>query len=589
MIKKLQKIKNITLIFMVFAILGFASIVLYIAMEDKKGHIEQNINLEKVKLELEFTKRVFELQKIYNEKLEEFVSNKNIVEAFEKRDRVKLDSVVQPYFSKLIKENPNFELICFGLPNQKSFYRAHMQKKFNDDISRVQGVSQVTTMKKRISGFMISKIGLYYRVTFPIFSKDKYIGLVAFGINLGFVNDHIQEKLNTETAIIVKTKELKKSKWFELLEEGSVGSYTVISTTGELISKVDDSINIAKDNEKVTIGDNIYNLINNIDIKDINGKKIAKVILFQDITQGMNDYKLYMYTFIFVLLLLILLISYVLAKTFNKFLSTIMSINDDLIDLNKNLETRIDEEVEKNREKEKQLFEQSKHAQMGEMIGNIAHQWRQPLSAISTSASGMQLQKEMGMLDDETFETMLNRINDRAHFLSKTIDDFRDFLSENKEIDTFILQQQVDKTISIIDSSLRSENIKLIKNYQEENIEVSSISGELSQVVLNIITNAKDILVNNKIKNKEIYINIYKDNQKSIISIEDNAGGVPEDIMPKIFDPYFTTKHQSQGTGIGLYMSNSIVKNSLKGKLFVTNTKKGAKFFIEISDINKDI
>ncbi|MEA3289703.1 MAG: ATP-binding protein [Campylobacterota bacterium] len=582
MIKQLQKIKNITLLFMIGVILGFASIVLYLAMEDKKEHIEQNIKLEKVKLELEFTKKVFELQKVYNEKLDEFILTKEIIEAFEQRDRDKLDKVVQPYFSKLMKENPNFEIICFGLPDKRSFYRAHMQKKFGDDISRVQGVSEVTSMKKRVSGFMISKLGLYYRVTFPIFSKDKYIGLVAIGINLGFVNDHIFEKLNTESAIIVKTKELKKSKWFDMLEEGSVGSYTIIASTGELITQLDSFVSVAKENERATIGDKIYNLVNNIDIEDINGKKIAKVVLFQDITKAMKAYEFYMYTFIAVLVLLVLLISYVLAKTFNKFLSTIMSINDDLVDLNKNLEKRVDQEVQKNREKEKQLFEQSKHAQMGEMIGNIAHQWRQPLSAISTSASGMLIQKEMGILDDDAFDDMVGKINNSAQYLSKTIDDFRDFLSDDKEIHRFVLQEQVDKALNIIDSNLNSYDIHVIKNYQEDDIELSSISGELSQVILNIVSNAKDILDDRNIENKDIIISIYKENENAVVTIEDNAGGVPEDIIPKIFDPYFTTKHQSQGTGIGLYMSNSIVKNSLKGKLYVKNTQKGAKFFIEL-------
>ncbi|MEA3354352.1 MAG: ATP-binding protein [Campylobacterota bacterium] len=582
MISKLKKVKNITLLFMIFAILGFSSIVLYLAMNDKKEHIEQNIKIEKVKLELEFTKKVFELQKTYNEKLEELILTKEIIDAFEQRDRKKLDRVVQPYFSKLIKENPNFELICFGLPNMKAFYRAHMQNKFGDDISRVQGVSEVNSIKKRVSGFMLSKVGLYYRVTFPIFSKDKYIGLVAFGINLGFVNDHIHEKLDTETAIIVKTKELKKSKWFDMLEEGYVGSYTIIASTGELISKLDDSVNIEEQDERVSIGSKIYNLINNIDIEDINGKKIAKVILFQDVTQGTKDYKFYMYTFIGVLVLLILLISYVLAKTFNKFLSTIMSINNDLVDLNKNLEKRVEEEVHKNREKEKQLFEQSKNAQMGEMIGNIAHQWRQPLSAISTSSSALVVKKEMGILSDTDLDESLHRITESTMYLSKTIDDFRDFLSDEKNVAHFILQDQIDKVVNIVDANLKSSNISIIKDYADENIEIDSISGELSQVLLNVLNNAKDILLNNNIESKKIILSVLKEDDNAVVTIEDNAGGIPKEIMPKIFDPYFTTKHQSQGTGIGLYMSNTIVKNSLKGKIYAENTQQGAKFIIKI-------
>lgn len=221
--------------------------------------------------------------------------------------------------------------MCFGLPNQVSFYRAHAPRKFGDNISQVQGVNEVTTTHKKVSGFIFSKLGIYYRVTFPVFKDSKYIGLIAFGMSLNYVNDFIQDELKTASAIVVQTDSLKQSKWFNRLEEGSLGDYTVISSTGDIIeSAVESNIDIDSKNIRYENENKIYNIINNIEVIGIKGKAIAKVILFQDITNDMKVYNRYLYTFIVVLCLLILVLSLVLIIAFNKFLNTITSINKDI-------------------------------------------------------------------------------------------------------------------------------------------------------------------------------------------------------------------------------------------------------------------
>ena len=582
--KKLKQIKNITLMFIISMVLGFATVILYFAMKDKKENINKQIELKKTQLDLTFTKKVFELQNKYNSKLEEFISDENILDAFASRNREKLDKLTQIKFDKLIKDEPNFELICFGLPDMTAFYRAHSPKKFGDDISKVHGVLEANKLKKRVSGFLIAKLGLFYRVTFPVFKDGKHIGVIAFGINLNYVNDFIQKTFNTESAIIVNTKQLKQSKWFNMLEEGSIGNYTIISSNGELINQLSQSKhNIDAQNVKIEDENKIFSIINDIEIFGIKNRPIAKVILFQNITNETEIYEKYLYTFISVLVILIIILSYALIMTFNKFLSTIVTINDDLKDLNSHLEQRIDEEVQRNREKEQQLFEQSKRAQLGEMIGNIAHQWRQPLSVISTAASGMELQKELNALSDDEFNYNIKRIMDTTQYLSKIIDEFRDFISSNDEVSDFILQDMMDKTLRINEATLRSNHINLIKRYKETPIKIHSIAGEISQVILNIINNAKDILIERKIENKEIIISVTTNrNNNAIILIEDNAGGIEEDVLPRIFDPYFTTKHQSQGKGIGLYMCNTIVVQHLKGEIIASNGTKGALFSIEV-------
>ncbi len=582
--RKLKQIKNITLLFIISMVLTFATVILYFAMQDKKENIDKQIELKKTQLDLTFTKKAFELQTKYNSKLEEFLADEDIINAFASRDRKKLDELTQVKFDKLIKDEPNFELICFGLPDMTAFYRAHSPKKYGDDISKVQGVLASNKLKRRISGFLIAKLGLFYRVTFPVFKDGKHIGVIAFGVNLNYVNDFIQESFETESAIIVNTKKLKQSKWFNMLEEGSISNYTIISSNGELIFQLAKSgHNIDAKNVRMENENKIYSIINDIKIFGIKNKPIAKVILFQDITNEVEIYEKYLYIFVSVLAILIIILSTALIMTFNKFLTTIVTINDDLKDLNINLEERINNEVAKNREKEQELFEQSKRAQIGEMIGNIAHQWRQPLSVISTATSGMQVQKKMNMLDDDHFNASTKKIMDTTEYLSEIINEFRDFINLQNEVNDFILQDTIDKTIRINEATLKSNHIKLIKRYTTTPINMYSSSSDISQIILSIINNSKDILLEREIENKEIIISITTNNNNVLITIEDNAGGIKPDILPKIFDPYFTTKHQSQGKGIGLYMCNTIVTQNLKGEINATNGINGALFSVNIS------
>jgi len=238
---------------------------------------------------------------------------------------------------------------------------------------------------------------------------------------------------------------------------------------------------------------------------------------------------------------------------------------------------------------EKLILEQTKNAQMGEMIGNIAHQWRQPLSVISTAATGMKIQKEYGLLSDEEFDELCDGINENAQFLSNTIDTFRDYIKEKKELKEVVLQDRINYAINIIESTIKNSHIKLINNVNNiEPIKITLVVGELSQVIINLFNNAKDALLQNNIDNKVIKIDLVKKDNKAIITIEDNGGGIPNNIISKIFDPYFTTKHKSQGTGLGLHMSRDIIEQQLNGKLYAKNSNDGAVFTIEIPlDTNK--
>ena len=252
-----------------------------------------------------------------------------------------------------------------------------------------------------------------------------------------------------------------------------------------------------------------------------------------------------------------------------------------LEELNKNLDEKVKLELQKSLKNERLLIQQSRLASMGEMIGNIAHQWRQPLSLVTTACSGLKIEKELGIDTKEEDIAKLDLIIKTANFLSNTIEDFSNFFRPNKKKEIFSIEERINQSLNLVGASLDFHYIKVEKDFSPEN-KVYGLPNEFSQAILNILNNAKDVLVQKKIKNPIIKIRIYKKDNYGCLEIEDNAGGIDKQIISKIFDPYFTTKHKSQGTGIGLYMSKIIIEQNMDGNLDVKNSIDGAKFSISI-------
>lgn len=239
--------------------------------------------------------------------------------------------------------------------------------------------------------------------------------------------------------------------------------------------------------------------------------------------------------------------------------------------------------------KDNLLYQQSKMASMGEMIGNIAHQWRQPLSIISTISSGIRFQKEYNQLSDEELFKSMDNIHDASKHLSETIEDFRNFFSIQKEKISFSLLLLIKRTISLTSAQFKNHEIDIINRVDD--ITLNTYENELVQVVMNIINNARDAFFHQDMKERKIIlIDSVIENGFVSLCIQDSAGGVPETIINRIFEPYFTTKDKSQGTGIGLYMSEEIIVKHMFGELAVVNktfefegqTYKGAKFTIKL-------
>ncbi len=253
----------------------------------------------------------------------------------------------------------------------------------------------------------------------------------------------------------------------------------------------------------------------------------------------------------------------------------------ELEELNRSLQEKIDYEIDLVRKKDQMILHQAKMASLGEMLENIAHQWRQPLSVITTSATGIKLKQEYNLLEKEDLEKFIDKIVSSSNFLSDTIDDFRSFFTKDKVIEEFDIKNVYNKSIQLVSSKLKNRNIILLDEIDD--IKLFGYENELVQVLLNLFSNAKDILEKVDQEDRYIFTKIYEyTDDKVIIEIQDSGGGVADDIIEKIFEPYFTTKHQSQGTGIGLFMSSEMVVKHMDGSIAVENrnfTVKDKEYF----------
>jgi len=231
--------------------------------------------------------------------------------------------------------------------------------------------------------------------------------------------------------------------------------------------------------------------------------------------------------------------------------------------------------------KEELMIAQSRHAAMGEMISMIAHQWRQPISVIAMDANNILADVELESVDDETLKSGAEDIIKQTQELSKTIDDFRNFFRPERVPELVYIQEILDDALGIIGKSLENNNIHLTQEIQES-IEIKTYSRELMQVIVNIVKNAKEVILENDAENRVIKIISTQNDESLTLSISDYAGGIDKEIIKKIFDPYYTTKGEKNGTGLGLYMSKTIVEKHLNGKLNVFNIDGGARFEIKL-------
>lgn len=266
-------------------------------------------------------------------------------------------------------------------------------------------------------------------------------------------------------------------------------------------------------------------------------------------------------------------------NTKDESLSELKTMINNMID---NLEDKIQKEIKQRIQQEQLLIQQSKLAAMGEMIGNIAHQWRQPLAQISAIHMNMKVTYDFDKFTKEYMKEKMDEAKKLTSYMSQTISDFQNFFKPQGEKELFSVEKACREAYFIVESSFKFHGIEVSFNVKED-VEVVGYKNEFSQVVLNLISNAKDIILERKIKEPKIDIEIKSGETYAIVKVQDNAGGVNPEIIDKIFDPYFTTRHKTQGTGIGLYMAKNIIERNMHGHINVRNSKDGALFTAKVS------
>lgn len=256
-----------------------------------------------------------------------------------------------------------------------------------------------------------------------------------------------------------------------------------------------------------------------------------------------------------------------------------MKLNDELNEYKNHLEEKVEEEIAKRQEKEKILLQQSKMAAMGEMIDAVAHQWRQPINIIKMQIDMMKYDFEDNMIDTEYIDQFEQKIAFQIEHMNNTLHEFRNFFRPNKLSVEFDIEKMIRKVLLLVKDEFLQHNIEFTLDV-EKNFTLIGVENEFKHLIINIINNAKDALLSNAIENKKIFIRVLQEDDVKIIEIEDNAGGIPENIIDTIFNTNFSTKEEGHGTGIGLYICTQIAAKH-NGTLSVQNEKQGAKFIFK--------
>jgi len=249
--------------------------------------------------------------------------------------------------------------------------------------------------------------------------------------------------------------------------------------------------------------------------------------------------------------------------------------------LNETLEERIKKAVKELREKDRILIVQGRYAVMGELLSNIAHHWRQPLNILGLLAQEMSMTCETGNFTKETFERNSAKTLQIIQHMSRTIEDFRDFSRPDQGKTSFKVLEVIAKTQHMLDESFDAQRIRIEVESEGDPV-IDGYPNEYSQVLLNLLMNARDAFLAKKVESPSVVVRAFSENGKSVVTVTDNAGGIPGDIIDRIFEPYFTTKGPQQGTGIGLFMCKTIIEKHMKGVISVSNGACGAQFRIEV-------
>ncbi|MGM0623122.1 MAG: ATP-binding protein [Campylobacterota bacterium] len=468
------------------------------------------------------------------------------------------------------------EQFHFHTSKGESFLRFHKPLRYGDDLSSIRySISNIIKYQKPLEGFEMGRIVHGFRFVYPIHYNNNFLGSVEISMSGDAFAKSMSRSFPSKTALILDKNYVTDSQWSEeftkkyrpmqnnpslLIAKNRDDAYAY-NTFSDLSQKF-------KTKQPFSVySPNTKEALSFLPIRDIQHDKVVAYLFSvspsQEIANVNKDYKI---VSLGVVLLALSLYTAIALNFFHK----------------RKLQQTILKKSKELKKKERAMMQQNRLAQMGELINMIAHQWRQPLSAISATANSLSIKASLQKYEKEFFLNRLDKITHYAQHLSSTVDDFRNFFKSNKEMREISLEQMCEDAINIIEDSMQNKDITLQKEFHcHKNI--STYPSELRQVILNLLKNAEDAIVERKIKEGIITVTTRCVGDEFAIVVSDNAGGIDTGIIEKIYDPYFTTKEEQNGSGLGLYMSNIIVTQHCKGSLRFDNTDGGAAFTIALS------
>ncbi len=568
MLNKNKKIKKVLLIVSNLLIIIFGAILYFYQYNLIKNNIINDIDSQNKTLTKSFNLLLDKLKTDISIKSDYILADEKLQKAFYEQNREALYKAVFKEYDQLTKENKYFKIMTFRLNDGSTFLRVHKPEMYGDKLNKKRKIILDTiSSQKRQYGFEVGKLKMTYRIVSPVFYKGQQAGVVEIGVEPEYITEYIDQLQEIKKALFIK----KESRSVSLDKTKLKGVDEFLFARGDKIFEDGlKHIDIHSMSNRLFI-DNLDYIVTTLNLNNHKNETAAKLLMAYDISKyDEKFYELTKSSFV-IMLVLIFVLSFILNIGINYFIGQIIRYYDKLV-----LQEKI---VTKN----------SKLAAMGEMLESIAHQWRQPLSIISTSSTSVQLRKERGTLSDDQLFEICNTITNNTKYLSQTIDDFRGFFKNDKEKTVFSLEDVFEKTINLLLPKLKNKDIVIADNIDD--IELYGYENELVQVLINLINNSRDELI--KVEGKRfIFVDAYincSDEDEVIIKIKDNAGGIPEKIIDKVFESHFTTK-DSTGTGIGLYMSQKIILNSFNGFIEVKNIEfdhnmqsyKGAVFIVRL-------
>jgi len=564
------KSKTIILVLTIYFILSFIFFIIrYMDIRDF-AQTSQEKELEKInKIYQTSLKRI---SKFYITRGYANINSYGIKDAFESHDSKALHALSLPRWNVITKENRYLKTFSFYDPE------GNLLTYFGHDPGKK--LLYVQQYRHSLSGFW------YYHNAFD-YHAVAAARRDADGTIVGYINFTLDPAY-----FLSEIKKLADIQAFGVFEKPDRSKmYFVLPQHPKIIDRVlRDDLPIR--HHEIVFGNEVFlpYVIHGIGMDAHNH---FKVIFLQNISHWKAVVRKALVQSLIALVLIALLTTLIIRYGFDIILKELNASNrrlqhsrNELKQLNENLQVKIHEAIEEKltkereaNEKERILAHQSKLASMGEMIGNIAHQWRQPLTEISSILISLELYFEKGKLTAKKFHTNVKEANKQIAFMSKTVDDFRNFFASKKEKQPYAVAEMIERACSLVSASLKNNNIQL-KIEIVDHYDVFGFPNEMAQAILNIISNAKDILLERQTEGALIHVKAFKKRDKKVVTIEDNAGGIHIIPMEKIFEPYFSTKHAKTGTGIGLYMTKTIIEKNNHGKIEVDNGLKGARFTI---------